>query len=265
MFKAAVAITEPVFILVDGCDGQALSIQYDLNITDSKGVSWIVAQVSLSSTVSITPFTHIRIAMKGENLNSHEYVEIKPTDRTTLHAVTLESMTDLPVWRPIYIDLRELTGTGLLDLTKIPSFEIAIHRCNIDCEQADFPSDHSTIPSAEHTGTLLIDECAFVDLKPGATHRLTPTSIMTVTQNLTVAQLAATSIAMIMRSLKVFSGRSKPNWSLSLATRNGRLVEATSLHISKDFIIAHGSTLQSAIVALTNLKPFIGEIRLLTA
>ncbi|MCB0094178.1 MAG: hypothetical protein KDE46_00605, partial [Caldilineaceae bacterium] len=134
----------------------------------------------------------IRLALRGSDVNSHDNVEVKLRADDNLYAVVLKSMTDLPVWRPIYLDLQEFTGANTIDLTNITHFEIGIVRCTSDCEVPDVPG--TSVSNDQHVGTLLIDEFALVDLKPGAPHRIVETGFERVMQNRGVAELAATSI-----------------------------------------------------------------------
>jgi hypothetical protein len=185
------SIPDPNLALVPGCDGQALSFGYDLNQVSPSGQSWIVLQRSIPVT-DLTDFTHIRLALRGSNINSHENVEVKLWDGNQLYAVTLKSMTDLPAWRPVYIDLRELTNVGEINLATISRFEIAVVRCfDPICEVPDLPGSPVT---NEHVGTLFVDEFALVDLKPGAPNRLVETGFQRVEPDWAVAATAATAI-----------------------------------------------------------------------
>jgi hypothetical protein len=192
VFKADASIPDPNLSIVPGCRGQALSLGYDLNNASPDGQSWIVLQRSIPVT-NLTSFTHIRLALRGSNMNSHENVEVKLWDGNQLYAVALKSMTDLPVWRPIYMDLRELTSAGTINLATISRFEIGIVRCSgTDCEIPDVPGDPT--PIAQHEGTLFVDEFALVDLKPGAVNRLVQSSFESVAPNRAVAQMAASAV-----------------------------------------------------------------------
>lgn len=192
IFKADLSIPDPNLATVPGCHGQALSFGYDLNNASPDGQSWIVLQRSLPVT-DLTSYTHIRLALRGSNINSHDNVEVKLWDGNQLYAVSLKSMTDLPVWRPIYIDLRELAGAGTINLATISRFEISIVRCSgTDCEIPNVPGDAT--PDAQHAGTVFVDEFALVDLKPGAANRLLESSFEGVVPNRAVAQKAATAV-----------------------------------------------------------------------
>jgi hypothetical protein len=191
VFKADPSIPEPNLSIVPGCQDKALSFGYDLSNASPNGQSWIVLQRSIPVT-DLTNFTHIRLALRGSNLNSHENVEVKLWDGNQLYTVTLRSMTDLPVWRPIYIDFRELTSGGTINLATISRFEIAVVRCSsADCEVPDVPG---TPTPNEHVGTLFLDEFALVDLKPSSVNRLVETGFERVEPNRIVAEAAASAV-----------------------------------------------------------------------
>ena len=194
VFKAHASIPDPSLSTVPGCSGQALAFGYDLrNASPVDGQSWIVLQHSFAVT-DLRSFTHLRLAVHGSNLNSHDNLEVKLWDGSQLYAVTLRSMTDLPAWRPIYIDFRELHNAGAMNLATISRLEIAVVRCSgPDCEVPDTPG--VPIPPAEHTGTLFLDELALVNLRPGAQHRLIETGFEHVNPNPAVAAAAAAAIA----------------------------------------------------------------------
>lgn len=172
--KAHPSIPDPILSIVPGCNGNAMAVDYDLRDVSppspnpvNPGQSWVVLQRSLS--LDLSKYTHLRLAMRGSNVNSHDTVEVKLKDAADqLHPTSLKSMTDLPVWRSIYIDLREF---GTLDLANITGLEVAIVRC-VDCEVFDNPDVR---PAEQHIGTLYLDELAAVDLRPGAANRLVET------------------------------------------------------------------------------------------
>lgn len=212
---AGSAIPLPAQNLVSGCNGTAaLAVTYDLTNVQppegpNPGQSWIVLIKNIPST-NISAYSHLRLAMKGSSLNSHETVEVKLKDAAGhLHAVALGSMTDLPAWRPIFIDFRELTGSGTLDLTQIVGMEIGISRCSgSGCEVPDLPGSP---PPEEHTATMTFDEFALVDLKLGGAHRLTQSSFSEVPANPTVRANAAG--AMLARIVASGAGQSlTPAW-----------------------------------------------------
>ena len=194
VFKAHPSIPDPALSTVPGCRGQALAFTYDLrNVSPVDGQSWIVLQRSFAAT-DLRSFTHLRLALRGSNLDSHDNLDVKLWDGHQLYAVTLKSMTDLPVWRPIYIDFRELHNAAAMNLATISRIEIAVVRCNgPDCEVPNVPG--APVRPAEHTGTLFLDEFAFVDLRPGAGHRLVETGFARVNPNPAVAAAAAAAIA----------------------------------------------------------------------
>jgi hypothetical protein len=191
IFKADPDIPDPDLTIVSGCHGQALAFGYDLTHVSPEGQSWIVLQHSIPVT-DMSDFTHLRLALRGSNGNSHDNVEVKLGDGTGLYAVSLKSMADLPVWRPIYIDLRELTNSGSINLATISSFELAVVRCfDANCEVPDVPGSPTI---NEHVGTLFLDELALVDLKPGSSQRLVESGFERVEPNRAVAEMAATAL-----------------------------------------------------------------------
>ncbi|KFB67435.1 hypothetical protein [Candidatus Accumulibacter vicinus] len=194
---ADVSIPRPTLRTVAGCNGTALAVDYDLrNVAPSgsqnAGQSWVVLQRTLAEARDLSRYTHLRLAMRGSNLRAHDTVEVKLKDASGLVAVALKSMTDLPVWRAIYLDLRELSSDRAIDLSRVTGFEMAIVRC-AGCEVADNPSSDPGVE--EHAGTLYLDEFAAVDLKPGGAHRLPAASgFATVTRDATVRRKAADAL-----------------------------------------------------------------------
>lgn len=151
-----------------GCSGQALAVRWEMN-----GGEWIVLVRDLDQATDLTSRTHLRVAIHGINPNARLNFQIKLMDADgSVFWQVAESVTDLPVWRPMYIDLRELTCFGdvtecapgvSLDLSQIKQVQIGIALCKRDgvlCETTDM------------TGGLDIDELAAVDLRPGAPHRV---------------------------------------------------------------------------------------------
>ena len=192
------SIPRPTVHVVPGCNGSAIAVDYDLtNVAPpgsaNQGQSWIVLQRTLAPHTDLTNYTHVRLAMRGSNLNSHDSIEVKIRDTHGLFVAYLKSMTDLPVWRAIYIDLREFTGNGTIDLANIVGLEIGIVRC-ADCEVVNSPAVKE--PPEQHFGTLYLDEFAVVNLKPGAVNRLTETGFETVQPNPTVRTNAAEALRM---------------------------------------------------------------------
>jgi hypothetical protein len=191
VFKADPSIPDPVLSSVPGCHDQALSFGYDLTNASQNGQSWIVLQKTIP-VIDLSGYTHLRVALRSSNLNSHNHVEIKLWDGE-LHQITLPSMTDLPAWRPIYIDFREFSDPESLELSQISRIEIAVVRCDDPvCEVADVPG--SPQPTNERVGTLFIDELALVNLNSGAPHGVVETAFETVTPNREVAAKAAAAI-----------------------------------------------------------------------
>lgn len=193
---AGSAIPSPTQTVVGGCNGaNALAVTYDLTSTQppegpNPGQSWIVLVKTIPST-NLISYTHIRLSIKGSNVNSHDTLEVKLKDSANnLHAVALRSMTDLTAWKPIFIDFRELTGANTLDLSQITGMEIGISRCSY-CEVPDVPG---TTPPEEHTGTLTLDEFAVVNLKLGGAHRLTQGSFVEVPTNAAARATAASAL-----------------------------------------------------------------------
>lgn len=191
-YTAYGTIPLPDVTTTTGCDGTAVRIGYDLSNIGPQGQSWVVWRRALPATADLSAATHLRVALRGSNPNSHETVEVKLADSDgTLSVITLHSLTDLPVWRPVYVDLRELSDRDSLDLTHITHVEIGIVRC-ANCEVADNPSN--PLPADEHTGALFVDELAAVDLRPGAAQRITQTAVAAVTPNDAVRAAAAAAL-----------------------------------------------------------------------
>jgi len=151
-----------------GCSNEALAVRWTLN-----GGEWLVLVRDLPQALDLTPFTHLRLALRGSNPGERLNLQIKLMDaHGTVFWVVAESVTDLPVWRAMYVDLRELTCFGdaaacpagvTLDRAHIVQMQIGIALCLRDgapCEQTD-----------EHGGVDL-DELAAVNLRPGAPHRV---------------------------------------------------------------------------------------------
>src|ERR1051326_547107 len=88
------SVATPTLTTVPGCHGNALAVDYDLT-NPPQGVSWIVLQRFLASPIDLTSYTHIRLALRGSNLNSHDSVEVKLFDGNQLYAIQLPSITDL--------------------------------------------------------------------------------------------------------------------------------------------------------------------------
>jgi len=192
VFRPGPSIPNPALSTVSGCHGNALAVAYDLRNREPDGQSWVVVQRFFASPKDLTGFTHLRLALRGSNINSHDSVDVKLRDTSDhLYTVSLRSLTDLPAWRPLYIDLRELGGAGGLDLTRVSGFEVGVVRCS-GCEVFDNPGASSR--TEEHTGIVYIDELGAVDLKAGAANRLVQTTFETTTPNAAVRAMAANAL-----------------------------------------------------------------------
>ncbi len=151
---------------VPGCTNGALGVRWTLN-----GGEWFVLVRDLAQPLDLTPFTHLRLAIRGTNPNERLNLQIKLMDASgSLYWIVAESVTDLPVWRPMFVDLRELTCFGAcdgpLDLAHITQIQIALALCirdGVPCE------------ATAKSGGLDLDELAAVDLRPGASHRVVAT------------------------------------------------------------------------------------------
>lgn len=152
---------------IGGCSGSALAVRWDLN-----GGEWLVLVRDLEQPLDLSSPTHLRIAIRGSNPGARLNFQLKLMDGDgSVFWQVAESVTDLPVWRPMYIDLRELTCFGdaatcagaTLDRSRITQIQIGIALCMRDgvlCE------------STAMSGGLDVDELAVVDLRPGAPHRV---------------------------------------------------------------------------------------------
>jgi len=157
---------------VAGCSGGALGVRWDLH-----GGEWFVLVRDLPSPLDLSGQTHLRLALRGTNPRARQNLQIKLMDgQGHVFWQVAESMTDLPVWRPMFIDLRELTCFGdaiacgpdtALDLADIRQIQIGIALCL---------RDGAPCEATETVGGLDLDELAAVDLRPGAPHRRPPES-----------------------------------------------------------------------------------------
>ncbi|HEX6083477.1 MAG TPA: hypothetical protein VF266_03065 [Thermoanaerobaculia bacterium] len=149
---------------VPGCTNGALGVRWNLN-----GGEWFVLVRDLPQPLDLTPFTHLRLALRGTNPNARLNLQLKLMDaHGKVFWVVAESVTDLPVWRPMYVDLRELTCFGscadaTLDLSKITQLQLGIALC---------VRDGAPCESTDASGGIDLDELAAVDLRPGAAHRV---------------------------------------------------------------------------------------------
>src|SRR5205823_5877000 len=96
------AIAPATLSSIQGCSGNALAINFDIT-----GGDWIIVLRNFNPPVDLSKYTHLRLPMRGSNLNAHHNVEVKLFDGKGLYVATLTSITDLPDWRPLYIDFRE--------------------------------------------------------------------------------------------------------------------------------------------------------------
>ncbi|HEX6096351.1 MAG TPA: hypothetical protein VF432_08510 [Thermoanaerobaculia bacterium] len=151
-----------------GCANGALAVRWTLN-----GGEWLVLVRDLPQPVDLTRFTHLRLALRGANPGERLNLQLKLMDaQGRVFWVVAESVTDLPVWRPMYVDLRELTCFGdsaacpsgaTLDLARITQLQIGIALCLRDGAPCEATDRH---------GGIDLDELAAVDLRPGASHRV---------------------------------------------------------------------------------------------
>ncbi len=198
LFTAHPTIPNPVVTTTGGCSGTAVRIGYDLsNVAPpgsaNEGQSWVVWRRALPAEVDISTATHIRVALRGDNEHSHQTVEVKLGDSDgSLAVIGLPSLTDLPAWRPAYIDIRELSDLADLNQEQITHVEIGIVRCDENCEVPDNPG--SPQPPEAHTGTLFVDELAAVNLAPGAAHRVTQAASAPLAPNAAVRAAAAAAL-----------------------------------------------------------------------
>ncbi len=157
---------------VPGCSGNALALDYSLTDGD-----YLI--ITRPVELNLSGFTHLRIALRGQDLQAHHNFQLKLADSSGLvYWTVLQSLTDLPAWRPVYIDLRELTCFSdpvgdcahprPLDLSQITRLEIAIARCLFLNAQGQ-PQECE--PGLDQS-VLLVDELGAVDLRPDADQRL---------------------------------------------------------------------------------------------
>lgn len=153
---------------IDGCSGKALAVRWMLN-----GGEWLVLVRDLPQPLDLTAFTHLRVALRGSNPSARLNLQLKLMDtHGKVFWTVAESVTDMPVWRPMYVDLRELTCFGdpvtcpagaALDRANIMQIQIGIALC---------VRDGSPCEATEYTGGIDLDELAAVDLRPGAPNRV---------------------------------------------------------------------------------------------
>ncbi|MEK7285672.1 MAG: CFI-box-CTERM domain-containing protein, partial [Nitrospirota bacterium] len=178
-----------------------MAVSYDLNLvapvgSANAGQSWIVLTRTFSPK-DLTPYTHLRLVIRGSNLKSHQHIEVKLWDGSQLFTASLKSITDLPVWRAIYLDLREFSGNTPINLANITRLEIGLVRCTPTptdpaCEVFDNPQAGG--PPQEYTGTVYLDELSAVDLKPNAKHRLETRPFEGVSSDPTIRKKSAEAL-----------------------------------------------------------------------
>jgi hypothetical protein len=225
------AVPMPIVSNEPGCEGTgALTVFYDLSAaapagSPNAGQSWVVVWKTLPAPVNLAGYTHVRIAMRGSNPRSREKVEVKLRDADgSLFFVSLNSLTDLPVWRPLLIDLREFAGSGTLDLTQITGLEIGITRCDA-CEVFDNPGAGGQ--PDQHTGTLWLDELALVNLAPGGPRRSVQAGFAALTPSVGAAAQAAQGL--LARLVPAASGAWIPAWFPEAVPNFNSYVQAEAL------------------------------------
>ncbi|MEW6363160.1 MAG: hypothetical protein AB1714_00825 [Acidobacteriota bacterium] len=164
-----------------GCSGKSMAVRYDLDDGD-----WLVIYRSFphDSPLDLTGYDHLRLSFKNSTTDTHHNLQIKLKDGSgRLYWISAESVLDLRVWRPMYVDLREFQCFGEssvcekappLDTSSITEIQLAIARCIRDGKECEPGSD---------SGILYLDELAAVDLRPGSKHRLVETSFEPVIAN----------------------------------------------------------------------------------
>jgi hypothetical protein len=215
---------QPTLAVEQGCSGEALAVGYDLT-APVNGQSWVVIQRFFPAPRNLSAFTHVRLAFRG-TVESHETVDVKLRNGDNgIFTASLRSMTDLPVWRVVYIDFREFVRTGgTLDLTNITGLEIGIARCD-ECEVWDNPGVGG---ASEHAGTLHLDEFSIVNLKPGGAHRVIQTALETATP--LPALRTAAAAALLARAVQSGPGQHMlPAWFAEATPNLNTYVQAEAL------------------------------------
>jgi hypothetical protein len=196
---------------VAGCSGQALRISYNL------GGEWLVVLRAMPAQ-DLSSYSHIRLALRGTSAAAHHDLQVKLGDAGgRVNWVLLRSVADLPVWRVVYIDLRELecfdTAAACavrppLDLTKITRLELAVSRCRDgagnECE-----------PGAP-LNAVDVDELAAVDLKPGSPRRIVESDFERVTPSPDLRSSIANALLRIVDDnglVPAWIGESPPNYN----------------------------------------------------
>ncbi len=197
--------------LVAGCSGQALRIGYNL------AGDWLVVLRTMPAQ-DLSAYSHLRLALRGANSKAHHDVQVKLGDAAgRVNWVLLRSVADLPVWRVVYIDLRELECFGSpaacaarppLDLTRITRIEIAVSRCRDGAGNECEPG--------EMTNSIDVDELAAVDLKPGSPRRIVENTFESVTPSPDLRSSIANALLRIVDSndlVPAWTGESPPNYN----------------------------------------------------
>jgi hypothetical protein len=230
-------VSIPTLSNTTGCSpnsGSSMAINYNLSAS-SISDGWFVITRTFIAPANLSNYSHLRIGLKGSDPNAHHTFQIKLVnhvgglDYTYWRAA--ESVTDLPVWRPLYIDFKEFTCFGdtaticssppPLDLAAITRIEIAVSKCVSNGNECE--------PSSENANILYLDELAVVDLRPGAGNRLVQTSIEQVVPNPDLRSSTAGAILNHQDStslIPAWFGESTPNYNT--------YAEAVALHVFVD-------------------------------
>jgi hypothetical protein len=179
----------PVLSQQQGCSGNALSIDYSLT-----GGTWFVILKNFNSPLDLSTYTHLRLALRSSSTDTHFDIQVKLVDNNShTYWIKLISTADLPVWRPVYIDLREFTcfdnatcnSVVPFNYSSVRQIQIAISRCYNNGIECELGSDN---------GILYLDELAAVDLSPGSNNRLVQTDFVKVNTNTAISQSSAKAI-----------------------------------------------------------------------
>ena len=192
-----------------GCSGQALRISYNL------GDDWLVVVRDLPPQ-DLSSYSHLRLALRGANGDAHHDIQIKLRDSDgRLNWLLLRSVTDVPVWRVVYIDLRELECADSvaacavrppLDLAHINHIEIAVSRCRDSLKKECEPGTAAN--------AIDLDELAAVDFKPGSPHRIVERIFEPVTPSPDLRSSIANALLRIVDAndlVPAWTGESPPN------------------------------------------------------
>jgi hypothetical protein len=237
-------VPSPTLTKTEGCSGSSLVIDYDLTKNARLSEGWLVISRSFRPPLDLRAYTHLRIAVRGSDREAHHNFQIKLADGSgRLYWVVAESVTDLPVWRVVYIDLREFTCFGdpqtacynppPLDTSAIARIELALARCvrlrdgtEEECEPG------------RGRAVFFVDELAAVDLRPGAKHRLVQTGFEAVVAS---PDLRASTA----RAIKDHQDGSDlvPAWFQESSPNYNTYAQALSLLV---FVEEHGRTKEAA-------------------